>query len=208
MAKTNKPINGTSTIKINPKVDFYFRKAKKWKAELEQLRKIVLDTPLTEELKWGVPCYTFQESNIVLIHDFKEYCALLFVKGALMNDADGILIQQTKLVQSARQIRFTNLPQIIEMEPILKAYIHEAIEVEKAGLKVVLKKTEDYPIPEEFQNTLDKNRTLKNAFNALTPGRQRGYIFYFSAPKQPNTRESRIEKYTQQILNGKGLNDE
>jgi uncharacterized protein YdeI (YjbR/CyaY-like superfamily) len=193
--------------KTNPKVDFYFRKPKKWKEELEQLRTIVLATPLTEELKWGVPCYTFQDSNIVLIHDFKEYCALLFVKGALLNDSHGILIQQTKNVQSARQIRFTNVGEIIEMDPILKAYIHEAIEKEKAGLKVKLKKTAEYIIPEEFQNQLDENRALKTAFYALTPGRQRGYILYFSAPKQSKTRESRIEKSMQQILSGKGLND-
>jgi uncharacterized protein YdeI (YjbR/CyaY-like superfamily) len=193
--------------RMNPKVDFYFRKAKKWRDELEKLRTIVLDSDLTEELKWGVPCYTFQEKNVVLIHDFKEYCALLFVKGALLNDADGILIQQTKNVQAARQIRFTNVGEIVELEPILKAYIHEAIEVEKAGLKVKLKKTSEYIIPEELQNKLDEIPALKTAFYSLTPGRQRGYILYFSQSKQSKTRESRIEKCMQQILGGKGLND-
>ena len=192
---------------MNPKVDFYFRKAKKWRNELEKLRMIVLDTPLTEELKWGVPCYTFQESNVVLIHDFKEYCALLFVKGALLKDAEGILIQQTKNVQAARQIRFTNMGEIIEMEPTLKDYIREAIEVEKAGLKVKLKETSEYEMPEELQDKLDEDAKFKKAFYALTPGRQRGYIYYFSQPKLSKTRESRIEKYTPQILKGKGYND-
>ncbi len=168
---------------------------------------IVLDCGLTEELKWGVPCYSFLKSNIVLIHVFKEYCALLFFKGALLNDANGILIQQTKNVQAARQIRFTSVREIIKMKPILKAYIYESIEVEKAGLKVKLKKTSEYKIPEEFQKKLNKTAALKTAFHALTPGRQRGYILYFSAPKQSKTRESRVEKYMQQILNGKGLND-
>ena len=157
---------------MNPKVDFYFSKAKKWQEELEQLRMIVLDCGLTEELKWGVPCYTFQESNIVLIHVFKEYCALLFFKGALLKDANGILIQQTKNVQAARQIRFTDIREMFEMEPILKAYIYEAIEVEKAGLKVNFKKTTEFKIPEEFQNKLVKTPVLKTAFRALTPGRQ------------------------------------
>jgi uncharacterized protein YdeI (YjbR/CyaY-like superfamily) len=192
---------------MNPKVDFYFSKAEKWEKELEQLRMIVLDCGLTEELKWGVPCYTFQESNIVLIHVFKEYCALLFFKGALLNDANGVLVQQTENVQAARQIRFTNVREIVKMQPILKAYIYEAIEVEKAGLKVELKKTTAFNIPEEFQHKLDENAALKTAFNALTPGRQRAYILYFSAPKQSKTRESRVEKSMQQILNGKGLND-
>jgi uncharacterized protein YdeI (YjbR/CyaY-like superfamily) len=193
---------------MNPNVDFYFSNAKKWQKEIKELRMIVLDCGLTEELKWGVPCYTFQKSNIVLIHVFKEYCALLFFKGALLHDAHGILIQQTKNVQAARQIRLTGFREIVEMEPILKAYILEAIEVEKAGLKVNLKKTTAFTIPEEFQNKLEKTRTLKTAFDALTPGRQRAYLLYFSAPKQSKTRESRIEKYTQQILNGKGLNDQ
>jgi uncharacterized protein YdeI (YjbR/CyaY-like superfamily) len=194
--------------RMNPKVDFYFSKAKKWQEEIEKLRMIILDCGLTEELKWGVPCYTFQESNIVLIHVFKEYCALLFFKGALLNDADDILIQQTKNVQAARQIRFTSVREIVKMKAILKAYIYEAIEVEKAGLKVKLKKTAEFKIPEEFQKKLDKNPTLKTAFYALTPGRQRAYLLYFSAPKQSKTRESRVEKSKQQILNGKGLNDQ
>ena len=193
--------------RMNPKVDFYFNKAKKWREEFEKLRMIILDCGLTEELKWGVPCYTFEKRNIVLIHGFKEYCALLFVKGALLKDARGILIQQTKNVQAARQVRFTNVRQIVKMKPILKAYIYEAIEVEKAGLKVSLKKTSDFIIPEEFQNRLDKIPVLKTAFYALTPGRQRAYIFYFSQPKQSRTRESRVEKCMRQILNGKGLND-
>jgi len=192
---------------MNLKVDFYFSKAKKWQKELEQLRTIVLDCGLTEELKWGVPCYTFQKTNIVLIHVFKEYCALLFFKGALLNDASKILVQQTENVQAARQIRFTHVREIVKMEAILKAYIYEAIEVEKAGLKVPLKKTEAFTIPEEFQKKLDKTPALKKAFTALTPGRQRAYILYFSAPKQSKTRESRVEKSMQQILEGKGLND-
>ena len=194
--------------RMNPKVDFYFNKAEKWQEEFEKLRTIILDCQLTEELKWGVPCYTFQKSNIVLIHGFKEYCAILFVKGALLKDANGILIQQTENVQAARQIRFTNVREIVEMEPILKAYIHEAIEVEKAGLKVDFKKTTEFIIPEEFKNKLDEIPALKDAFDALTPGRQRAYILYFSAPKQSKTRESRIEKCMQQILDGKGLNDQ
>jgi len=193
---------------MNPKVDFYFDKEKKWQKEIEQLRMIILECGLAEELKWGCPCYTFQESNIVLIHVFKEYCALLFFKGALLNDANGILIQQTKNVQAARQVRFTNVREIVEMKPTLKAYIYEAIEVEKAGLKVKLKKTADFKITEEFQKKLDKSTVLKKAFEALTPGRQRAYIFYFSQPKLSKTRESRVEKYLQQILKGKGLDDE
>jgi len=192
---------------MNPKVDFYFSKAKKWQEELKKLRMIILDCQLVEELKWGVPCYTFQKNNIVLIHEFKEYCALLFFKGALLNDTNGILIQQTKNVQAARQTRFTNVREIVEMETTLKAYIYEAIEVEKAGLKVNLKKTTEFIIPEEFQNKLVKIPSLKTAFDALSPGRQRAYILYFSAPKQSKTRESRVEKCMQQILKGKGLND-
>jgi uncharacterized protein YdeI (YjbR/CyaY-like superfamily) len=192
---------------MNPKVDFYFEKEKKWQKEIELMRAIALDCGLTEELKWGCPCYTFNESNIVLIHVFKEYCAYLFFKGALLNDANNILIQQTENVQSARQVRFTNVKEISKMEKTLKAYIYEAIEVERAGLKVKLKETADFNIPGEFQKKLNKNAALKKAFNALTPGRQRQYIFHFSQPKQPKTREARVEKYIPQILNGKGLND-
>jgi len=192
---------------MNPKVDFFFTRAKKWQEEFEKLRMIILDCGLTEELKWGVPCYTFEERNIVLIHGFKEYCALLFFKGALLKDAKSILIQQTKNVQAARQIRFTNVREIVKLKPILKAYIYEAIEVEKAGLKVSFKKTSDFIIPEEFQNKLDKIPSLKTAFYALTPGRQRAYIVYFSQPKQSKSRESRVEKCMRKILNGKGLND-
>lgn len=192
---------------MNPKVDAYLSKAKKWQEEFEKLRRIILACQLTEELKWGVPCYTFQKSNIVLMHGFKEYCALLFVKGALLKDAKGILIQQTKNVQAGRQIRFTNVREIVKMETILKSYIHEAIEVEKAGLKVNFKKVTEFIIPEEFQKKLDKTPALKTAFKALTPGRQRAYILYFSVPKQSKTRESRIEKCMKQILKGKGPND-
>jgi uncharacterized protein YdeI (YjbR/CyaY-like superfamily) len=192
---------------MNPKVDFYFSKPKSWQEEIKKLRMIVLDCGLNEELKWGVPCYTFEKSNIVLIHVFKEYCALLFFKGALLHDTNNMLIQQTENVQSARQIRFTNAKEIAKMEPILKAYIYEAIEVEKAGLKVKLKKVSEIVIPEEFQKKLNKMPALKKAFNALTPGRQKGYIFYFSQPKLSKTREARVEKYMQQILNGKGLDD-
>jgi len=191
---------------MNPKVDWFFAKDTKWQKEYEKLRTIVLDCGLIEELKWGCPCYTFQNSNIVLIHGFKEYCALLFFKGALL-DPNGILIQQTKNVQSARQIRFTNVREIVKKEKILKAYIYEAIEVERAGLKVKLKKTSEFKIPEEFQKKLDKTTALKKAFDELTPGRQRAYIFYFSQAKQSKTREARVEKYLKQILNGKGLDD-
>jgi uncharacterized protein YdeI (YjbR/CyaY-like superfamily) len=193
--------------RMNPKVDFYFTKAKKWQEEFEKLRMIILDCGLTEELKWGCPCYAFEKRNIVLIHGFKEYCALLFFKGALLNDAKGILVTQTENVQAARQVRFTNVREIVKMKPTLKAYIYEAIEVEKAGLKVDLKKTTEFKIPEEFQKQLEKIPTLKNAFYALTPGRQRAYILHFSAPKQSKTREARVEKCMPQILNGKGLND-
>ena len=192
---------------MNPKVDFYFIKAKKWQEEIEKLRTIVLDCQLTEELKWGCPCYTFNGNNIVLIHVFKDYCALLFFKGALLKDAKHILIQQTQNVQAARQIRFTSVKEITKLAPTVKAYIYEAIEIEKAGLKVALKKTSEYAVPEEFQNKLNENADLKSAFKALTPGRQRAYLFYFTQPKQSKTRESRIEKYTKQILNGKGLDD-
>ena len=195
-------------IRTNPKVDFYFSKAKKWHEEIEQLRTIILDCDLIEELKWGQPCYRFEKSNIVLIHVFKEYCAVLFFKGALLKDAKGILIQQTKNVQAARQIRFTNVREIVKLKPALKAYIREAIEVDKAGLKVNFKKTTAFTIPEEFKKKLDQTPTLKTAFHSLTPGRQRAYILYFSAPKQSKTRESRIEKCMQQILIGRGLNDQ
>ncbi|MGW6300100.1 YdeI/OmpD-associated family protein [Peribacillus butanolivorans] len=193
--------------RMNPKVDEFLSKAKKWKEEYEKLRNIVLDCELTEEFKWMHPCYTLEKKNIVLIHGFKEYCALLFHKGALLQDTHGILIQQTENVQAARQIRFTNVQEIVEMETILKAYIYEAIEVEKAGLEVNFKKTTEFIIPEEFQNKLDEIPALKTAFEALTPGRQRAYIRYFSEAKQSKTRQSRVEKCMQQILNGKGLND-
>jgi len=191
----------------NPKVDFYFSKATKWEEAITQLRTIILDCGLTEELKWGCPCYSFENSNIVLIHVFKEYCALLFFKGALLHDSNGILIQQTKNVQSARQVRFTTVNEIVKLKKTLKAYIYEAIEVEKAGLKVALKKTTEYTIPEEFQQQLKKKPALKTAFKALTPGRQRAYLLHFSAPKQSKTRGSRVEKAIPQILKGKGLND-
>ncbi|HSV11818.1 MAG TPA: YdeI family protein [Hanamia sp.] len=191
---------------MNPKVDFYFNKGK-WQKEIGQLRKIVLDCDLNEELKWGCPCYTFEGKNIVLIHVFKEYCALLFFKGALLKDPEGILIQQTENVQSARQIRFTNLKEIVELRPVIKAYIYRAVEVEEAGLKVPLKKTKDFTIPEEFQKKLDEMPGLKTAFEALTPGRQRAYIFHFSQPKQSKTREARVEKFLQKIFEGKGLDD-
>ena len=193
--------------RMNSKVDFFFNKASQWKEEFEQLRMIILDCGLAEELKWGQPCYTFQGKNIILIHGFKEYCAVLFFKGALLNDPESILIQQTANVQAGRQVRFTGVKEIVKRAPTLKAYIYEAIEVEKVGLKVKLKKTSDFEMPAEFKNKLDKNLALKNAFNELTPGRQRAYLFYFSQPKQSKTRESRIEKYAKQILEGKGLND-
>jgi len=190
---------------MNPKVDGYLRKAKKWQAEFKKLRRIILDCGLTEELKWGKPCYTFQNSNIVIIQGFKEFCALLFCKGALLKDPNGILKRFGW--QAARRIPFTNVREIVEMEPSLKAYIREAIEAEKAGLKVTLKKNPE-PIPEELQNKLDEIPALKTAFKALTPGRQRGYILYFSGAKQSKTRESRVEKCMPRILNGKGLNDQ
>lgn len=192
---------------MNPKVDWFFEKDTQWQKEYERMRTIALDCGLTEELKWGCPCYMYQNANIVLIHGFKEYCAYLLFKGALLNDPEGILIQQTKNVQSARQIRFTNVKAIAKQERTLKAYIYEAIEVEKAGLKVKLKKTADYKIPEEFQIKLNKMPSLRKAFEALTPGRQRAYIFYFSQAKQSKTRESRVEKYMKKILSGKGLED-
>ena len=193
---------------MNPKVDWFFAEETKWQKEYEQLRKIILDCGLTEELKWGCPCYTHAGANIVLIHGFKDYCAVLFFKGALLNDPTGILIQQTANVQSARQVRFTTPKEVTKLQRVLKAYIYEAIEVEKAGLKVKLKKTEDFKVPDEFQKQLDKKPALKKAFTALTPGRQRAYIFYFSQPKQAKTREARVEKQLKQILSGKGLNDQ
>jgi uncharacterized protein YdeI (YjbR/CyaY-like superfamily) len=193
---------------MNPKVDFYFIKAKKWKKEFETLRSIVLDCQLTEELKWGNPCYTFEKKNIVLIHGFKDYCALLLFKGALLKDPKGILVQQTENVQSARQIRFTNVQEIIKLKATLKSYIYEAVKVEEAGLKVDFKKTSDFEVPEEFQSKLDKSRALKNAFSSLTPGRQRAYLFYFSSAKQSKTRAARVEKYMDQIMDGRGMDDE
>lgn len=192
---------------INPKVDWFFSKDTKWQKEYGLMRMTILGCGLTEDLKWGCPCYTSQGKNIVLIHGFKEYCALLFFKGALLKDPKGILIQQTENVQSGRQIRFTDLREIVKLQPTLKAYIKEAIKVEKAGLRVELKKTSEYKMPGEFQKKLDEIPDLKRAFNALTPGRQRGYLFYFSQAKQSKTREARIEKYMKQILKGKGLDD-
>ena len=193
---------------MNPKVDEYLSNAKKWREESTKLRRIILDCGLTEELKWGKPCYTFRKTNIVIVQGFKEYCALLFCKGALLKDANRILIQQTENVQAARQFRFTNAREIAEMEPILKAYIHEAIEVEKAGLEVNYKNTSEFAVPPELQTKLDATPTFKKAFEALTPGRQRAYLLYFAAPKQSKTRESRIEKCMPQILKGQGLNDD
>ncbi len=193
--------------RTNPKVDFFFNKATQWQQEFKKLRTILLACGLTEELKWGVPCYTVEKKNIALIHGFKEYCALLFVKGALLQDAKGILIQQTENVQAGRQVRFTSVREIVELEPILKAYIHDAIEVENAGVKVTYKKTTEFSMPEELINKLEEVPGLQDAFEALTPGRQRAYILYFSQPKQSKTRVSRVEKCMQQILKGKGLND-
>ena len=192
---------------MNPKVDWYFAKAGKWLEAVEKLRTIALDSNLTEELKWGCPCYTLKGSNVFLIHCFKEYCALLFHKGALLKDDAGILIQQTKNVQSARQIRFTSVQEVVKMERIVKAYIHQAIEVEKAGLKVEMKKTEAFDMPEEFKVKLKKMPALKKAFAALTPGRQRGYLLHFSSAKQAKTREARIDKCMERILEGRGLDD-
>lgn len=193
--------------KMNPKVNVILSKTEKWREEFEALRAIVLECGLTEELKWGQPCYTFHKSNIVLIHGFKDYCALLFFKGALLSNADGLLIQQTDNVQSARQIRFTSTKEILQVKQGIKSYIFEAIEVEKAGLKVEMKKTSDFEVAEEFQQKLDELPALKTAFEALTPGRQRAYLFYFSDAKQSKTRAARVEKYIPHILNGKGIND-
>lgn len=192
---------------MNPKIDAYIDKSVKWQEELHQLREIILDCNLTEELKWGVPCYTFRGANVVLIHSFKEYCALLFFKGALLSDSEGVLFQQTSNVQAARQVRFTTIHQILGMKNVLKAYVFEAIEIENAGLKVELKKTEEYLVAEEFQRKLEQIPELKIAFELLTPGRQRAYLLYFSQPKQSTTREARIEKYIQKILSGKGMTD-
>ncbi len=192
----------------NPKADFYFRKNKQWQKEIETLRRIILECGLAEEVKWGVPTYTLQGNNVVLIHVFKHYCAILFGKGALLKDTEGILIQQTQNVQSARQIRFTSIGQIVEMESIVKAYVNEAIELEKSGAQVAFKKTSEFAMPEEFKTQLDELPELKAAFEALTPGRQRGYLLFFSAAKQSKTRSARVEKYMQHILDGKGLDDD
>ncbi|MGZ3865379.1 MAG: YdeI/OmpD-associated family protein [Bacteroidia bacterium] len=191
----------------NPKVDWYFVKNKQWQEEIEHLRVYALESGLTEELKWGCPCYTLDGTNVFLIHCFKEYCAYLFMKGSLMKDPKKILIQQTANVQSARQIRFTNAKEIVKMKTTLKAYIKEAVAIEKSGAKVEFKKTTEFNMPEEFKAKLDKNKALNKAFFSLTPGRQRGYLLYFSSAKQATTRESRIEKYTKQILAGKGIDD-
>ncbi|MHA6480353.1 YdeI/OmpD-associated family protein [Paenibacillus sp. strain BS8-2] len=193
--------------KTNPKVDGFMRKAKNWKEEFELLRSIVLECELTEDIKWMHPCYMYEGKNVVLIHGFKEYCALLLHKGALLKDPHGILVQQTENVQAARQLRFTSVQQIEEMQLIIKAYIDEAIEVEKAGLQVEYKKTEEYTVPEELENKFVEIPDLKTAFEALTPGRQRAYLYHFSEPKRSQTRESRIEKYLPFILDGKGIND-
>lgn len=192
---------------MNAKVEAFFDKPGKWQEAYLKLRAIVLDTELVEDYKWMHPCYTLNDKNVIIIHGFKEYCALLFFKGALIKDPNGILIQQTENVQAGRQIRFTDVQQIERLEPVLKAYVQEAINVEKAGLNVEKKKTSDYPVPEEFQQKLDELPALKTAFEALTPGRQRAYLFYFAQPKQSKTREARVEKYLQQIFDGKGLND-
>lgn len=192
---------------MNPKVDWYFNKTGQWQKEFKKLREIALGCDLIEELKWGHPCYTFEGSNIVLMHGFKEYCALLFFKGALLEDDKRILVQQTENVQAARQIRFTHVREIEKMKKTLKAYIYRAIEVEEVGLKVNFRRSEEFKVPEEFQKRLVKNETLRTAFYALTPGRQRGYLLYFSKAKQTKTRESRVEKCIPQILKGKGLED-
>jgi uncharacterized protein YdeI (YjbR/CyaY-like superfamily) len=193
--------------KMNTKVDFYFEKAGKWESAIRELRTIILGCGLDEELKWGCPCYTLEGSNVVLIHVFKEYCALLFMKGALLKDPKGILIQQTENVQAARQIRFTDAKQVAKLRASVKAYVREAMEVEKSGLKPVLKKTKDFPMAAEFRHRLDRDPALKRAFEALTPGRQRAYLLHFSAPKQSKTREARVEKCADMILDGLGLND-
>ncbi|MGV3585834.1 MAG: YdeI/OmpD-associated family protein [Adhaeribacter sp.] len=192
---------------MNPKVDIFLSKAKKWREEMFLLREIVLDCNLNEEIKWMHPCYTYQNNNIVLIHGFKDYCALLFFKGVLMNDKAGLLIQQTENVQDRRQMRFTSLEEIVKLKSIIKDYVKEAIKIEQAGVKVTFKKTAEFNRPEEFEKLLQSDKEIELAFNGLTPGRQRGYLLYFSSAKQPKTRESRIEKYIPKILAGKGLND-
>ncbi len=192
---------------MNPKVDWFFAKVTKWQEAYSELRMLILDCGLTEELKWGCPCYTNNKSNVVLIHGFKDYCALLFMQGALLKDAKNILIQQTENVQAARQIRFKNVEEILKSKATIKLYVKEAIDIDKAGLKVALKKTSAYKVPEEFQAVLKDMPELKKAFAALTPGRQKGYLFYFTSAKQVKTREARIEKYLQKILDGKGLED-
>ncbi len=192
---------------MNPKVNFFFENAGQWQEEFEKLRTIALSTELTEDLKWGCPCYTYEGKNIFLIHGFKEYCALLFFKGALMKDPDHILIQQSKNVQAARQIRFTEVGQINDLEDVLRAYMFEAVEIEESGAKVEMKKTKEFEMAEEFQEKLDQNPALQEAFKALTPGRQRAYLLHFSSAKQSKTREARIEKCIPQIMDGIGLND-
>lgn len=192
---------------MNPKVDAYLTKAKTWRDEFAELRAILLACPLTEDLKWGVPCYTLEAKNVVLMHGFKDYCALLFFKGVLLADAHGLLIQQTENVQAGRQVRFTNVSQIVERKALLTAYVHEAIEIEKAGLKVALKPVAEFSAPEEFQTKLAEDSALAVAFAALTPGRQRAYLLHFSAPKQSKTRTARVEKWAPAILAGKGLDD-
>jgi uncharacterized protein YdeI (YjbR/CyaY-like superfamily) len=192
---------------MSPKVDAFLRRQTEWRAEFERLREIILDCGLNEDLKWGQPCYDLDGGNVVLMHGFKEYCAILFHKGSLLKDPKGILIQQTKNVQAARQIRFTSVPEITKLQKTLKAYIWEAIEVERAGLRVPFKKTEDFEMPEELKSKLAGNARLRTAFSALTPGRQRGYIYYFSQAKQAKTREARIEKCIPKILEGQGFDD-
>ncbi len=192
---------------MNPDVDFYFQRAEEWEDELRELRQLVLDSGMTEELKWGVPCYTVERANVLLIHYFREYCALAFFKGVLMKDPEKMLIQQTENVQATRQLRFTDVAEIRELEPIIRSYINEAIDIEKAGLKVAYRKTEEYHVPEEFQQRLDEDADLRAAFERLTPGRQRGYLLHFAQPKRSTTRYSRIDKCTPRILEGRGLND-
>ncbi len=207
MVKSSTSISNHLSGAMNSRVDWYFGKNERWEKEIRKLRTIILDRRLTEELKWGCPCYTLSGSNIALIHVFNEYCALLFFKGALLKDEHRILVQQTKNVQAARQIRFTNLREVVKIERIVKAYIHEAIEVEKSGLQVELKKTAEFEIPEEFKNKLKELPALKKAFSALTPGRQHGYLIHFATAKQSKTREARVERCLERILDGRGLDD-